>query len=59
MEDDAANDIRGSIDGPRIDRRGADFMSIEKILEAEAECAVGGTSKFPFSFIIVIWLLTN
>ena len=43
MEDDAVNDIRGSIDGPRIDRRGADFMSIEKILEAEAECAVGGT----------------
>ena len=42
MEDDAVNDIRGSIDGPRIDRRGADFMSIDKILEAEAECAVGG-----------------
>lgn len=42
VEDDASNDIRGSVDGPRIGGNAADFMSIEKILEAESESSVGG-----------------
>ena len=34
--------IRGSVDGPRVGGNSADFMSIEKILEAESESSVGG-----------------